>query len=103
MGIAISLAEGHALELGEVLEPSNAQSANRLIAGIDDHMGGLIVVAVEVLLRFDAVLLHETDTADSIGMQQLLVCGHDFAADLIVVRRDGPHLMFHKLSPRYVR
>src|SRR3954468_20564338 len=36
--IAIGLAEGHALDLGEVFEPSNAQGADRLVAGIDDHM-----------------------------------------------------------------
>ena len=98
MRIAIGLAEGHALELGEVLEPSNAQGADRFVAGVDDHVGSLVVVAVEGLLRFDAVLLHEADAADGVGMEQLLVRRHDLRAYLIVTWNDDPPVILH--SPR---
>src|SRR6185295_6058214 len=99
MAVAIFLAERGALKLGEVLEPPDAQGADRLVAGVHDHMGGLVVVAVEALLRLDTMLLHEADAADGVGVQHLLVSRDDFAADLIVVRRDGPHLIFHNLPP----
>ena len=66
-------------------------------------MGRLIVVTVESLLRFDAVFFHEADAADGVGVQHLFVGRHDLAADLIVGRRDRPHLMFHNLSPLYIR
>ena len=101
MGVAIGLAEGHALDLGEVLEPSNAQGADRLVAGVDDHVGGLVVVTIEGLLRFDAVLLHEANTADGVSMQQLLICRHDLRADLIVTGNDGAHVTLHVSAPHY--
>ena len=103
MGVAIILAKGGTLELGEILEPPDAQGADRLVTRINDDMGGLIIVAIEFMLRWDAVLLHEADAADGVGVQHLLVRRHDLAADLIVVRGDGPHLMFHNLPPRHVR
>src|SRR4051812_11450670 len=103
MRVAVILAEGSALQLGKILEPPDAQRADRLVASVHNHMGRLVVVTVESLLRFDAVFFHEADAADSVGVQHLLVGRHDLAADLIVVRRDGPRLMFHNLSPLYVR
>src|SRR4051794_8765515 len=102
MDVAIRITEGYSLDLGEVFEPSNAQGSDRFVAGINDHVRGLVVVPVEGLLRFDAVLLHEADTANGVRVKQLLVGRHDLAADLIVVIRDGPHLMFHNLPPLYV-
>ena len=62
-----------ALDLGEILEPSDAQGADRFFACVYDHMGGLVVVAVEGLPRFDAMFFHEANAADGIGMQHLLV------------------------------
>jgi len=93
------LPEGRALEFGEIPEPPDAQRADRFIAGIGDDMRGLIVVSVEGLLRLDVVLFHETDAADGVGMQQLLVGRHDLGTDLIVGRSDGHHLGFHNWSP----
>jgi hypothetical protein len=66
-------------------------------------MSGLIVIAIELIFSPDAMLLNEADAADRVGVQHLLVGRHDLAADLIVARRDGPHLMFHNLPPLYVR
>ncbi len=98
MGIAVGLPKGDALDLGEIPEPTDAHRSNRLVACVDDHVGCLIVVAVKSLLRLDAVLLHEADGADGVGMQQLLVSRHDLRADLIVTRGDGPHAILHSLD-----
>jgi hypothetical protein len=66
-------------------------------------MGGLVIVSIEGLARFDAVFFHEANAPDGIGMQHLLVRGYDLAAELIVVRGNWSHLMFHNFSPRYAR
>ena len=95
MDVAIGLAEGHALDLGEVFEPSNAQGSDRFVADIDDHVGGLVVVTVEGLLRFDAVLLHEADTANGVRVKQLLVGRHDLRADSIVAGGRRAHFFSH--------
>jgi hypothetical protein len=100
LDVAVRLAEGGALELGEVLEPPDAQRADRLLARIDDDVGRLVVVAVEGLLRLHAVLLHEADAADGICVQQLLVRRHDLGSDLIMVVRDP---VVHAVAPLYVR
>src|SRR6187455_1944762 len=52
--IAISLAKGGSLELGEISEPADTQCADRFVPRVNDDMGGLIIVAIEGLLRFDA-------------------------------------------------
>jgi hypothetical protein len=61
----------------------------------------LVVVTVEGLLRFDAVLLHEADTADGVRVKQLLVGRHDLRADLIVTGDDDPHAMFCHHEPSH--
>src|SRR5690242_3483728 len=64
VSVAVVLTKGSTLELGEVLEPTDAQRSDRLIAGIHDHVRGLIIVAIEFVLRWNAMLLHEADCSD---------------------------------------
>src|SRR5450631_4910972 len=47
VGVAIGLAKGRALELGEIPEPSDALGADRFVASVDDEVGGLVIVAVK--------------------------------------------------------
>src|ERR1700759_2601243 len=99
MGIAIGCSESSAFDLGEILEPPDALGTDRLVTCVNDHVASLGVIAVEFLPRRITVLFDEADAADRIGVQQLLVCRHDLAADLIVVWGNCADLMFHNLSP----
>ena len=99
VGVAIGLAEGRTLELGEIPEPSDALGADRFVASVDDEVGGLVIVAVKFLLRRVAVLLQEADTADGVGMLQLLICRHDLGADLIVPADDYSPVTLHIPAP----
>src|ERR1700689_394003 len=103
VGVAISLAKGGALELGEIPEPSNPERGYRLVTGINDNMSSLVIIAIEFVLSGDPMLLHKADAKDGVGGEHLLIGRHDLAADLIVIRGDGPHLMFHHVPPSYVR
>jgi len=34
-------------------------------------------------------------------VKQLLICGHDLDADLVVISADAPHVMFHPRAPHH--